>query len=58
LSSRINLIFFEKVDDILIHQAGYFGIAKHIAVKNAEKQLKQLGYGTKDIPKQTPFQAE
>ncbi len=40
---EINFNFFEKVDDILIHQAGYFGIAKHIAVKNAEKQLKQLG---------------
>ncbi len=40
---EINFNFFEKVIDILINQAGYFGITRRIALKNAEKQLKQLG---------------
>ncbi|MEO8964439.1 MAG: ABC transporter ATP-binding protein [Gammaproteobacteria bacterium] len=34
---------FEKIDQILINQAGYYGIPRKIARVRAEKYLKQLG---------------
>ena len=34
---------FEKPIDILVNQAGYFGIPREIAVERAEKYLRQLG---------------
>ncbi len=34
---------FEKVEDILIDQAGYYGIPRNQAIPIAEKNLKQLG---------------
>lgn len=40
---EFNFDIFEKVIDIVIRQAGYYGIPKKIARKNAEKYLKQLG---------------
>ena len=40
---EFNFDIFEKVIDIVIRQAGYYGIHKNIARKNAEKYLKKLG---------------
>jgi len=34
---------FEKISQIIINQAGYYGIPRKIAVKRAEYYLKQLG---------------
>lgn len=39
---EINLSIFEKVIQVLITQAGYFGIDVDIATKRAEKHLKDL----------------
>lgn len=38
-----NFSIFEKVQDIVTQQAGYYGMARNGALKNAEKYLKQLG---------------
>ena len=40
---EFNFDIFEKVFDIVVRQAGYYGIDKKIAKKKAEKYLKQLG---------------
>jgi ABC-2 type transport system ATP-binding protein len=40
---EINLNIFEKCEQILIYQAGYFGIRYEEARKRAEKLLKQMG---------------
>lgn len=40
---EFNFNQFEKVQDILVTQAGYYGIEAKDAVKRAEKYLKQLG---------------
>ena len=42
-TSKFNFNQFEKPIDILVTQAGYFGITSDIASKRAEKYLKQLG---------------
>lgn len=34
---------FEKISQIIINQAGYYGIPRHIAVKRTELYLKKLG---------------
>ena len=39
---EFNFGVFEKVYDIVLNQAGFYGIPAHIAAKNAEKYLKQL----------------
>lgn len=39
---EFNFNIFEKVFDIVVRQAGYYGINKRIAAKRAEKYLKQL----------------
>ena len=39
---EVNLSFFEKVMQVLITQAGYFGIDKDVAIKRAERHLKDL----------------
>ncbi|MAE42357.1 ABC transporter [Candidatus Woesearchaeota archaeon] len=39
---EFNFNIFEKVFDIVVHQAGYYGIGKKTASKRAEKYLKQL----------------
>lgn len=40
---EFNFNVFEKVIDIVVKQAGYYGIARPQAIKNAEKYLKALG---------------
>ncbi len=40
---EFNFGMFEKVFDILVTQAGYYGIPRHIAIDRAEKYLTQLG---------------
>ncbi|RED54131.1 ABC transporter ATP-binding protein [Aestuariispira insulae] len=40
---EFNFNMFEKVWDIVITQAGYYGIPPHVAKVNAEKYLKKLG---------------
>ncbi|MFC1741912.1 ABC transporter ATP-binding protein [Nanoarchaeota archaeon] len=40
---EFNFNIFEKVIDIVVQQAGYYGIRRSIALKNAEQFLKQLG---------------
>ncbi len=40
---EFNFGMFEKVFDILVTQAGYYGIPKKIAEQRAEKYLNQLG---------------
>lgn len=39
---EFNFNVFEPVEEILINQAGYYGIPRHIASERAEKYLKQL----------------
>lgn len=38
-----NFSLFEKISQILINQAGYYGIPRHIAVKRMEIYLKEMG---------------
>ena len=40
---EMNFNIFEKVFDIVVDQAGYYGIPRKIASKRAQKYLKQLG---------------
>lgn len=40
---EFNFNIFEKVIDIVVKQAGYYGIPREQALVNAEKYLKQLG---------------
>lgn len=40
---EINLNIFEKVMDILVTQAGYFGIPRREAIAEAQKLVKRLG---------------
>lgn len=40
---EFNFNMFEKVIDVVVKQAGYYGIARPVALKNAEKYLKELG---------------
>jgi ABC-2 type transport system ATP-binding protein len=39
---EFNFSIFEKPIDILVQQAGYYGIPRHIALVRAEKYLKEL----------------
>lgn len=48
---EFNFMQFENVEDILITQAGYFGIPAHTARPRAEKLLKALGLWEKRINK-------
>jgi len=48
---EFNFNIFEKVIDIVVRQAGYYGIPKKIAEKRAEKYLKQLDlWGKRNTP--------
>lgn len=38
-----NFSIFEKVQDIVCQQAGYYGIPRHQALQNCEKYLQKLG---------------
>ena len=40
---EINFNLFEKVGDIVLTQAGYYGLPRNVAKKRCEKYLKQLG---------------
>ncbi len=40
---EFNFNVFEPVEEILVNQAGYFGIDRHVAFQRAERYLKQLG---------------
>ncbi len=40
---EFNLSIFEKVINIIVDQAGYYGIPRRVALPRAEKYLKQLG---------------
>jgi ABC-2 type transport system ATP-binding protein len=40
---EVNFSMFDSVANILIHQAGYYGIPKKIAVERMEKYLKKMG---------------
>lgn len=40
---EININIFETVENILLYQAGYFGIPPALAKKRAEKYMRQLG---------------
>ena len=39
---ELNFNQFEKPLDIVVNQAGYYGIPRHVALERAEKYLKQL----------------
>jgi ABC-2 type transport system ATP-binding protein len=39
---EFNFHFFEKVENILVNQAGYYGVPRELAYQQAEKYLKQL----------------
>lgn len=40
---NLNFNIFEKVIDIVVNQAGYYGIPRHVAVPRAEVILKEVG---------------
>jgi len=40
---EFNFSIFEKVKDIVMNQAGYFGLSRSLAEQRAEKYLKKLG---------------
>lgn len=40
---EFNFNVFEKVHDIVLNQAGYYGLPRRIAKQNAERYLRQLG---------------
>ncbi len=40
---EFNFNVFEPVEEILVNQAGYFGIPRHTGFERAEQYLKQLG---------------
>ena len=40
---EFNFNMFEKVIDIIINQAGYYGLPRKLGIERAEKYLKQLG---------------
>ncbi|MFC1773660.1 ABC transporter ATP-binding protein [Pseudomonadota bacterium] len=44
---EFNFNVFEPVEEILVNQAGYFGIERTIAFERAERYLKQLGLWVK-----------
>ena len=40
---EFNFNLFEKVQDILLNQAGYYGLTRDVALTRSEKYLKKLG---------------
>ncbi len=48
---EFNFNVFEKVQDIVLNQAGFYGLPRKIARVNSERYLKQLGlWGKRDTP--------
>ena len=51
---EINFSIFEKVINIVLDQAGYYGVPRALAAERAEKYLKQLGLWEKrNMPSRT-----
>lgn len=51
---EFNFAIFEKVNDIIIQQAGYYGVPREVAQARAKKLLKKLGLWTKrDVASRT-----
>jgi ABC-2 type transport system ATP-binding protein len=51
---EFNFNIFEKPFDILVNQAGYYGMPRAEAVKNAERYLKELGlWDKRNVPSRT-----
>lgn len=48
---EINFNPFEKPIDIVVNQAGYYGIPRHIALPRANELLDDLGLGDKKMQK-------
>ena len=44
---EFNFNIFEKVIDILVYQAGYFGVPRDLAIQRANEMLDKLGLGDK-----------
>lgn len=40
---EFNFNLFEKVEDIVVNQAGYYGLPRDVATANAHKYIKKLG---------------
>ena len=47
VGQEINFNPFEKLIDVVVNQAGYYGIPRHVAVPRAEELLTDLGLGEK-----------
>lgn len=47
VGQEVNFNPFEKPLDIVVNQAGYYGIPRHIALPRAKKILSELGLGEK-----------
>ena len=47
VQQEVNFNPFEKPIDVVVNQAGYYGIPRHIALPRAEQLLKDLGLGEK-----------
>ncbi len=47
VGQEVNFNPFEKPIDIVVNQAGYYGIPRHIAIPRAKKLLTDLGLGEK-----------
>ena len=53
---EINFNTFEPINEIIINQAGYYGVPRSLAVPEAEKLLKSLVCGIKKINFQGNYQ--
>ena len=51
VGQEVNFNPFEKTLNIVVNQAGYYGIPRSIAIPRATKLLTDLGLGEKDGPK-------
>lgn len=48
---EMNFSTFEKISQILINQAGYYGVPKHVALERMEIYLKEMGlWDMRDMP--------
>ena len=43
MPQEFNFNQFEKVQDVVVTQAGYYGLPKNLALERAEKYLRKLG---------------
>ena len=47
IPQEFNLNYFEKVEDVLMQQAGYYGVPRSVACRRASLLLEQLGLADK-----------